>query len=79
MAKPLTLPSAATLPAVLLEQAARQGRRAALRHKRLGVWRERNWAELADEVGRLAAALAGLGVTQLVFMAAPHQVSGALV
>ena len=27
----------------------------------------------------LAAALAGLGVTQLVFMAAPHQVSGALV
>ena len=32
MAKPLTLPSAATLPAVLLEQAARQGRRVALRH-----------------------------------------------
>lgn len=62
MAKPLTLPSAATLPAVLLEQAARQGRRAALRHKRLGVWRERSWAELADEVGRLAAALAGLGL-----------------
>ena len=62
MAKPLTLPSAASLPAVLLEQAARQGRRVALRHKRLGVWRERSWAELADEVGRLAAALAGLGL-----------------
>ena len=47
----------ATLPEWLQWQARRQGEGIALRHKRLGVWRVRRWAELAAEVAALAGAL----------------------
>ncbi|MBK5541721.1 AMP-binding protein [Pseudomonas sp. TH05] len=46
-----------TLPLALLQQAATRGAATALRYKRLGIWHPRSWQQLADEVGRLAAAL----------------------
>ncbi|WP_079435003.1 AMP-binding protein [Zoogloea sp. LCSB751] len=47
----------ATLPGYLLEQARRRANAIALRQKRLGIWHERTWSVLADEVARAAAAL----------------------
>lgn len=46
-----------TLPQALLHQARTRGSAIALRHKRLGIWHERSWSELAQDVGQLAAAL----------------------
>lgn len=46
-----------TLPQALLRQAQTRGSALALRYKRLGIWQVRTWSELADDVGRLAAAL----------------------
>ncbi|WP_431480912.1 AMP-binding protein [Pseudomonas thivervalensis] len=47
----------ASLPQWLQHQALAHGTDVALRHKHLGVWQERTWAQVADEVHRLASAL----------------------
>ncbi|MBV2132215.1 AMP-binding protein [Pseudomonas sp. MAP12] len=49
--------SPATLPEWLQQQARQQGVGIALRHKRLGVWQVRSWAQVAAEVIALAGAL----------------------
>ncbi|MCS3512310.1 MULTISPECIES: AMP-binding protein [Pseudomonas] len=46
-----------TLPQALLRQAHTRGSAIALRYKRLGIWHERSWSEVAHEVSQLAAAL----------------------
>ncbi|WP_053179696.1 AMP-binding protein [Pseudomonas kilonensis] len=51
----------ASLPQRLQQQAHRHGADVALRHKHLGVWQERSWAQVADEVRRLASALQARG------------------
>ncbi|WP_214512242.1 AMP-binding protein [Pseudomonas brassicacearum] len=51
----------ASLPQWLQQQAHRHGADVALRHKYLGVWQERTWAQVADEVRRLASALQARG------------------
>lgn len=51
----------ASLPQWLQQQAHRHGTDVALRHKHLGVWQERTWAHVADEVRRLASALQARG------------------
>ncbi|WP_024619219.1 AMP-binding protein [Pseudomonas kilonensis] len=51
----------ASLPQWLQQQAHRHGADVALRHKHLGVWQERSWAQVADEVRRLASALQARG------------------
>lgn len=53
--------NANSLPAWLQQQAQRQPRGIALRHKHLGVWQVRRWATLDAEVRALAAALAAHG------------------
>src|SRR3954447_3184048 len=53
---------ASTLPARLLEAAARWPDAPAVRAKSRGLWRTWSWREAAGEVGRLAAALAVAGV-----------------
>lgn len=53
--------SPATLPEWLQWQARQQGTGIALRHKRLGVWQVRNWAQVAAEVSGLAGALQARG------------------
>src|SRR3954454_24334695 len=53
---------ASTLPARLLEAAARWPDAPAVRAKSRGLWRTWSWREAAGEVGRLAAALAAAGV-----------------
>lgn len=50
-----------TLPQALLRQAQTRGSAIALRYKRLGIWHERSWSELAHDISRLAAALHTLG------------------
>ncbi|ROM34162.1 acyl-CoA synthetase [Pseudomonas poae] len=50
-----------TLPQALLHQAHTRGSAIALRYKRLGIWHERSWSELAHDVSGLAAALYTLG------------------
>ncbi|QHF45147.1 acyl-CoA synthetase [Pseudomonas sp. S35] len=52
-----------TLPQALLHQAHTRRSAIALRYKRLGIWHELSWGELADDISRLAAALhqRGLG------------------
>lgn len=50
-----------TLPQALLRHAKTRGSAIALRYKRLGIWHERNWSELAHDISRLAAALHTLG------------------
>ncbi|SCW30341.1 MULTISPECIES: AMP-binding protein [unclassified Pseudomonas] len=47
----------ASLPQWLQRQALEHGTDVALRHKHLGVWQERTWAHVADEVRRFASAL----------------------
>lgn len=51
----------ASLPQWLQQQAHWHGADVALRHKYLGVWQERSWAQVADEVRRLASALQARG------------------
>lgn len=51
----------ATLPEWLQWQARQQGAGIALRHKRLGVWQVRRWAQVAAEVSTLAGALQARG------------------
>lgn len=51
-----------TLPQALLRQAQTRGTAIALRYKRLGIWHERRWSELADDIGQLAGALQQRGV-----------------
>ncbi|AZF32133.1 Long-chain-fatty-acid--CoA ligase [Pseudomonas sp. R4-35-07] len=46
-----------TLPQALLRQAHIRRSAIALRYKRLGIWHERSWSEVAGEVSQLAAAL----------------------
>src|SRR3954452_2439394 len=53
--------AASTLPARLLEAAARWPDAPAVRAKSRGLWRTWSWSEAAGEVGRLAGALAGAG------------------
>ncbi|QBZ90237.1 long-chain fatty acid--CoA ligase [Pseudomonas viciae] len=51
----------ASLPQWLRQQAHWHGSGIALRHKHLGVWQERTWRQLANEVHSLASALQALG------------------
>ena len=51
----------ATLPEWVQWRAHQQGAGIALRHKRLGVWRVRSWAQVASEVTGLAGALQARG------------------
>ncbi|GAB7080741.1 AMP-binding protein [Megalodesulfovibrio paquesii] len=51
-----------TLPALLLEKAARYGSRAALREKQWGVWQPTSWADYARLVAEFAAGLKQLGL-----------------
>ncbi|NHN79677.1 long-chain fatty acid--CoA ligase [Azotobacter chroococcum] len=65
----------ASLPEWLHWQAHRQGAGIALRHKRLGVWQARSWAQLAAEVRGLAGALQVRGFAgdaQLVVLSRPR-------
>lgn len=65
----------ASLPEWLHWQARRQGEAIALRHKRLGVWQARSWAQLAAEVRGLAGALQVRGFAgdaQLVVLSRPR-------
>ncbi|MGX1174629.1 AMP-binding protein [Pseudomonas sp. R151218B TE3479] len=54
-------PVPASLPQWLQRQALEHGTDVALRHKHLGVWQERTWAHVADEVRRFASALQARG------------------
>lgn len=53
---------AGSLPAMLLDQAERRPAELALRHKRLGRWREYAWEEYARRVAAVGLGLAELGV-----------------
>jgi len=50
-----------TIPKLLLDNAARRGRRPAMREKDLGIWQSWSWAEAAREVQDFANGLAALG------------------
>jgi long-chain acyl-CoA synthetase len=52
----------ATLPARLLELAARRPKEIALRHKHWGRWQETTWAGYAERVAQVASGLRELGV-----------------
>ncbi|WP_198291808.1 AMP-binding protein [Thauera sp. 27] len=70
-----TSDSPRTLPAWLEQQAERRSDKVALRHKRDGIWHERTWAELGQEVHALAGGLQrhGFGVgARLVIISAPR-------
>ena len=54
-------PVPASLPQWLQRQALEHGTDVALRHKHLGVWQERTWAHVADEVRHFASALQARG------------------
>ncbi|SFB21268.1 AMP-binding protein [Azotobacter beijerinckii] len=65
----------ASLPEWLQWQAHRQGEGIALRHKRLGIWQARNWAQVDAEVRGLAGALQVRGFAgdaQLVVLSRPR-------
>ncbi len=66
---------ATTLPGLLVEQAARRPRAAALRHKRLGIWRVVTWSEYAAAVREIALALdaAGIGAGDSVAVLAANE------
>jgi long-chain acyl-CoA synthetase len=51
----------ATLPALLARNAATHGDKVAFRERDLGIWQERSWRALLDEVLALAAGLEALG------------------
>lgn len=55
--------AAATLPDLVRARARERGAAIALRHKRRGLWRTWTWRDLADNVERIADALAGQGFT----------------
>ena len=55
-------PTAATLPAMLLERARTKGSAVALRKKELGRWKEYDWATYATRAARIAGGLRALGV-----------------
>lgn len=50
-----------TLPQALQQQAAERGPALALRYKQLGIWQTRRWAQVLEDVRRLAGALQQLG------------------
>src|SRR5882724_982672 len=53
--------TSATLPKLLLAQAARWGaRRVAIREKEFGIWQAHSWQDYAAHVERIALGLAGL-------------------
>jgi long-chain acyl-CoA synthetase len=54
--------SADTFPKLLDENAARFGRRPAMREKQYGIWQSWTWSQARDEVRTLAAGLAALGL-----------------
>ncbi|MBD9462936.1 AMP-binding protein [Pseudomonas sp. Pdm06] len=54
-------PAPASLPQWLQRQALEHGTDVALRHKHLGVWQERTWVHVADEVRHFASALQARG------------------
>jgi long-chain acyl-CoA synthetase len=63
MTAPVTSPQAvATLPDLLLQQAAQRPRAVALRKKHLGRWKQYTWAEYLRRTERVAAGLLELGV-----------------
>ncbi|MGI8661980.1 MAG: AMP-dependent synthetase/ligase [Acidimicrobiales bacterium] len=51
-----------SLPAALLERAAANPERVALRHKQLGRWKQYTWDDYATRVARIGMGLAALGV-----------------
>jgi len=55
-------PPADTFPALLLRHAQERPGRPALREKDLGIWQTLTWAEVADQVRKIAYGLAALGV-----------------
>jgi long-chain acyl-CoA synthetase len=55
---------AETLPGLLVEQASRRPKTVAIRHKRLGIWREVTWSEYAQAVSAVAHALDDEGVRE---------------
>ncbi|HEX5446740.1 MAG TPA: AMP-dependent synthetase/ligase [Pirellulales bacterium] len=55
--------SDATIVRLFAERAKRDAPRPALRFRRGGEWQTLRWAEVADDVRRMAAALAALGVS----------------
>ena len=54
--------AAVTFPALLMHHAQVRGQRPAIREKDLGIWQTLSWRQVADEVRRIAAGLADLGV-----------------
>lgn len=64
-----------TLPAWLAHQARQRPTAIALRHKRLGIWQVRNWAQVQSEVLALAGALRASGFgpgAQLAILSRPR-------
>lgn len=67
--------SADNLPASLLARARQRGGDIALRHKRLGLWQQRTWAQLLAEVQGLASGLREAGFAagdSLVILSRPR-------
>jgi long-chain acyl-CoA synthetase len=56
-----SVPHVSSLPARLLHNANTRGGRVALRQKRLGVWTEHTWTDVAARTARLASGLLELG------------------
>ncbi|HEX7521010.1 MAG TPA: long-chain fatty acid--CoA ligase [Acidimicrobiia bacterium] len=54
-------PHVSSLPARLLQNARTRGARVAIRQKRLGVWDEHTWTDVAARAARLASGLLELG------------------
>ena len=50
-----------TIPKLMLYHSKQRGQSPANRQKELGIWKSWTWAEVADEVNRLACGLANLG------------------
>ncbi|WP_371422444.1 long-chain fatty acid--CoA ligase [Tardiphaga sp.] len=54
----------ATLVAALAENAERAADRIAIREREFGIWRERNWKQVLDEVLAIAAGLEDIGLAR---------------
>ncbi len=54
--------STSSLPALLIEQAKARGNELALRYKALGIWHRVTWAQYADRMTKVAAALIAFGL-----------------
>lgn len=52
----------ATLPGLLLEQAARRPHQPALRHKQFGIWRTWTWRDVHHEVAQVARSLSARAI-----------------